>query len=72
MKTLAYIFAVLTSLLAVRAGANDAHVRVNQLGYRPGDVKVAVGMARKELPAKFQVVDASTQKTVFEGDVACK
>jgi hypothetical protein len=42
---------------------------VNQLGYRPGDVKVAVSMARAAQPAKFQLVYASTQKVAFEGAV---
>ena len=56
--------------MAARAAADDVYVRVNQLGYRPGDVKVAVAMARAALPAKFQVVDASTQKAAFEGERA--
>jgi hypothetical protein len=59
----------LASILASRAAADDVYVRVNQLGYRPGEVKVAVAMARTALPAKFQVVDVVTQKAVFEGKV---
>src|SRR4051794_20393974 len=49
--------------------ADDVYVRANQLGYRPADVKVAVAMARAELPAKFEVIDTSTQKPVFEGEL---
>lgn len=45
----------------------DTFVRVNQLGYRPSDVKVAVALTTSELPARFQVIDASTGKPAFEG-----
>lgn len=69
MKTLSYALVTLTSLLAARAAADDVYVRVNQLGYRPGDVKIAVALARAALPAKFQLVDASTNKMAFEGEV---
>jgi endoglucanase len=55
-------------LFASRAVADDVYVRVNQLGYRPGDVKVSVVMAHATLPKKFQVVDASTRTTVFESE----
>ncbi|HVT27018.1 MAG TPA: glycoside hydrolase family 9 protein, partial [Lacipirellulaceae bacterium] len=44
------------------------YVRVNQIGYGPADVKVAMAMGRGELPSKFQVVDAVTRRTVFEGE----
>jgi endoglucanase len=69
VRLLIYTIAAIASVSASRAAADDVYVRVNQLGYRPGDVKVAVAMARTELPAKFQVVDATTQKAIFEGTV---
>ncbi|HEX6184968.1 MAG TPA: glycoside hydrolase family 9 protein [Pyrinomonadaceae bacterium] len=59
---------------APRAGAfvrEDAgtHLRVNQLGYRLRDVKVAVAFSEAELPAKFAVVAAETGRVVFEAGV---
>jgi endoglucanase len=43
-------------------------VRVNQLGYLPSGIKVAVwGNKSGVLPAEFQVVDAKTSKVVFVG-----
>jgi endoglucanase len=49
-------------------GAGDALVRVNQIGYGPADVKIAIAMGHGVLPAKFQVVDAATGRTAFEGE----
>jgi hypothetical protein len=46
---------------------NRAFVRVNQLGYRPGDVKVAIALGRDELPERFVVIDAATRRKVFTG-----
>ena len=57
-----YTIAALASIFASRVAADDVYVRVNQLGYRPGDVKVAVAMARAHMPAKFQVVDAASRR----------
>jgi hypothetical protein len=36
------------------------HLRVNQLGYRTRDAKVAVAFSDGELPARFAVVAAGT------------
>jgi endoglucanase len=69
VKSLIYIAAAIVSLLTSQAVADDVYVRVNQLGYRPSDVKVAVAMSRAALPAEFQVVEASTQKVVFNREV---
>src|SRR5262245_54322235 len=68
MRLLIWAVVSLASVLASRAAADDVYVRVNLLGYRSGDVKVSVAMGRAALPDKFQVVDASTQKVVFEGE----
>jgi hypothetical protein len=40
---------------------------VNQLGYRPADVKVAIALGSDALPGSFQVVDVTTGKPAFEG-----
>ena len=40
-------------------------VRINQLGYRPGDVKVAVYISKKPVSLKsFRIIDATTGKLV--------
>jgi endoglucanase len=67
VKRLIHIIASLTGFATAAVMADDFYVRVNQLGYGPGDVKVAVAMSRADLPGKFQVVDVSMQKTAFEG-----
>lgn len=41
-------------------------IRVNQLGYRPGEVKSAIAFARRPLSPTFRVVDSRTQQPVFE------
>jgi len=48
------------------AESHQIFVRVNQLGYRPSDPKVAIAFARESLPQKFVVVNVATHKTVFE------
>lgn len=44
-------------------------IRINQLGYTPGGVKVAVWCSKnKKLTGKWQLVDAETEKTVASGN----
>jgi endoglucanase len=46
----------------------QAWIRINQLGYKPGGVKVAVWCSKQNTAiGNFQVIDAATNKTVFEG-----
>jgi endoglucanase len=42
-------------------------VRVNQVGYKPADPKVAVAFARETLPQKFIVVNSATRQSAFAG-----
>ena len=46
---------------------SESYVRINQVGYRPGDVKIAIALGSAELPGAFQILDAATQAVVFEG-----
>lgn len=47
---------------------SDAWIRINQLGYRPGNPKVAVWCSMgNEPPTEFQLVDAKTNKIMFTG-----
>ena len=67
LKTLTSTILAWTCLVAAGTAADERFVRVNQLGYRPQDLKIAVAIGKEALPEKFEVIDASTQKVVFEG-----
>ncbi|WTM29141.1 Cellulase [Chitinophaga sp. 180180018-2] len=59
-----YLFCSL--LLCLNTHAQSAWIRVNQLGYLPEGIKVAVwGGKDIQQPASFELVDATTGKTVF-------
>lgn len=60
---------IATTTLAVE---NVSHVRVNQLGYRPSDVKVAIGFGNSALSRRFQVIDTATGKSAFDGEAQSK
>lgn len=72
MKNIRQFAAYLLFLLCIAAGSHAqapaAWIRINQLGYLPGGVKVAVwggkGIAQ---PRTFQLVSAATGKVVFTG-----
>ena len=42
-------------------------IRVNQLGFRPHDVKTAIAFGRAPLPAQFRVLNAASKAIVFTG-----
>lgn len=47
---------------------NSSWIRINQLGYQPSNVKVAVWCSKDSVQVKtFQLVDAATKKFVFTG-----
>ncbi|MHC2992373.1 glycoside hydrolase [Pontibacter sp. HJ8] len=50
------------------AAKGPAWIRINQLGYTPGGIKVAVwGSKSEERLKRFELVDAQTNKVVFKG-----
>src|SRR5690242_3767722 len=61
------ILGALPSLTAAQTAEIRFYIRVNQLGFRPHDVKSAVAFGREALPATFRVVDAKTGTVVFTG-----
>lgn len=67
MRCNAVVFFVtcLLSLTVARADG-ESFLRVNQVGYRPADAKIAIALGRESLPANFQVIDAATQKVALE------
>lgn len=60
------LFSILFCLLAVSAGA-QTWVRINQVGYLPKDVKVAVLISTAQTNGKFTVCSAADDKVVFKG-----
>src|SRR4029079_19176168 len=51
--------------------SDDAWVRINQLGYTPSGVKVAVWCSKEQLAiGNWQLVDAASNKTVFSETAA--
>lgn len=60
------LFSILFCLLAVSAGA-QTWVRINQVGYLPKDIKVAVLISTTQTNGKFTVFNAADNKVVFKG-----
>ncbi len=63
-KTLLVLFITVFSSLAK---AQDAHIylRVNQIGYFPGDAKIAVAFSESKKPVSFELVDAKDGRSVW-------
>ncbi len=65
-------FAVMILSISCK-GKSEEQVRINQLGYRPGDVKVAVFMGKDRNDLKsFRLVDAETGRVVLEKNETVK
>ena len=63
-----FIFLLLSVLIAVPSNGQTSWVRINQLGYLPETVKVAVFISQNETSnMEFRVKDSKTGKTVFTG-----
>jgi endoglucanase len=67
MKTLISTTIVILTLCVTGLAHGDTYIRVNQLGYQPADIKVAIALSDEPLPAEFHVVDAATGKEAFSG-----
>jgi endoglucanase len=70
VKTQISIVVLLIFSLTARAAADDVLIRVSLVGFRPNDIKLAIAMSHAALPKKFQVVEAESQKTVFEDEAS--
>jgi hypothetical protein len=59
------LFAAVLFLCSTLVSRADQWIRINQLGYLPQSIKVAVFISEENATLKnFEVVDATTQKTV--------
>ena len=62
------VFLVSALLATGRVAAQiPLFIRVNQLGFRPHDVKTAIAFGRAPLPAQFRVLNAASKAIVFTG-----
>jgi endoglucanase len=43
------------------------YIRLNEVGFRPHDIKTAVALGREPLPAEFRLISVDTQAVVFTG-----
>jgi endoglucanase len=48
----------------------DVHIRINQVGYKPGDQKVAVLFSAKPVKGNFQLVEEQSGRKVFTARIA--
>lgn len=69
LHTFFFSLLLLTGLCSFAHAADGrAWIRINQLGYLPGGIKVAVwGSKEAPVPATFQLIDSATAKVVFTG-----
>src|SRR5215831_5857145 len=45
----------------------EIFIRVNQLGYLPGDAKSAIALSRAPLATNFALIDSGSHRVVFNG-----
>jgi endoglucanase len=51
-------------------GQSGLYIRLNEVGFRPHDIKTAVAFGPEPLPAEFRVVNTATGRVVFTGKPA--
>ncbi len=61
---------LLLALIGAVVPAQQAHVRINQVGYRVDDPKVAIAFANQPLTGEFAVRDVTTGGVVHTGPIA--
>lgn len=69
MKRIRSSFFSIFSLLCISFSINaqEAYLRVNQLGYLPAESKVALAFSKRPIQPPFQLKDALTAKVALEG-----
>ncbi|MDB6122888.1 MAG: glycoside hydrolase family 9 [Pedosphaera sp.] len=58
---------VLTGASGNIATATDIYLRINQIGYRPQDLKSAMAFSSAPVPESFDLVEQGTGKVVYHG-----
>ncbi len=68
MKKKFFLITLFSVALITKAQNENAWIRINQMGYTPGGIKVAVWCSKQNKTlTTFQLVDAATKKIVFTG-----
>lgn len=63
-----YLICILVISFSCKEKSDDL-IRINQLGYRPDDIKIAVFLSREDhLINEFRIEDTGTGKTVFKSE----
>jgi hypothetical protein len=72
MKPLLYVlFVPLVTTSFYHPHENASWIRINQLGYKPGGIKMAVWCSKNEEPiTSFELVDSASQKTIFKDNTS--
>ncbi|MGE4414444.1 MAG: cellulase N-terminal Ig-like domain-containing protein, partial [Bacteroidales bacterium] len=69
MKRLLTLLVAITTLSLAYSQTQKSWIRINQAGYLPNDIKVAVMISLdKGADGNFRVFDALSDKLVFEGE----
>ena len=68
LRSFIIMLVCLINMQTLPAQESGVWIRVNQLGYLPGDIKVAVMISKEETaPDNFRVLDVRTGECVFSG-----
>ena len=54
---------------AASVDSSAVHVRINLVGYRPDDAKVAIAFSHEPIDGSFSVIDVETNETVYDAAV---
>lgn len=70
LRSFIIMLVCLFNMQTLTAQESGVWIRINQLGYLPGDIKVAVMISKEETnPGSFRVLDVKTGECVFSGSV---
>src|SRR4030095_15605468 len=60
-----FIFLVIGSICFCATADANTYVRINQIGFQPDSLKIAIAISNEVLPGEFRIKDATTITTVF-------
>ena len=70
-RLLEFVFLVVALIAPCSTNAADdqslLYIRINEIGFRPHEIKTAVAFGREPLPPQFRVLNARSGKVVFTG-----
>ena len=70
-RLLEFLFLIVAVFSPCSTNTADAqsllYIRINEIGFRPHEIKTAVAFGREPLPSEFRVLNARSGKVVFTG-----